>query len=270
MPDNQKSRVDYNPAQLDSFPLLKEKEKKLVSRLNKEYSLTKLLTATKNINALSIDFIHASAQIEGNTYDQLDTENLLEYGQTAGNKKYSDARMIINLREAFNLVLNLNYELDRKFLFNLHYLICNGELEFSELGSVRNSEVLIGGSSYIPAVGEEYLNSELNYLFTQLNTIEHPIEKAIYAHLNLAYLQFFKDGNKRTARMFQTAVLLKAGLVPLLFNAAQVRVYKESLIAYYETGIWDSYVDWFLNSYADMFDRLAPRTPVPRVMKEKN
>lgn len=52
-----------------------------------------------------MDFIHTSAKIEGNTYDKNDTLTLLEYRRTAGGKKYCDAKMILNLRDAYELFI---------------------------------------------------------------------------------------------------------------------------------------------------------------------
>jgi Fic family protein len=250
--------IKYNPDFLDRIPSLSEKESFLIQGYNLAYPLSRLLANARNVEALGIDFIHASAQIEGNTYSQIETEILIKEGQTAGGKKYSDARMILNLRSALDLVVNQEYEINKGFLFDLHSLICAGELEQKELGSVRSDEVLITGTDYVPLYGRDKINEELTYLLERLSQIDNVTERAIYAHLNLAYLQAFKDGNKRTARMMQTAIMIKSGLVPALFNKSHVTSYKESVLFYYETGDSTKYVTWFMKTYEELFEKLIP------------
>ncbi|MBR5675126.1 MAG: Fic family protein, partial [Neisseriaceae bacterium] len=43
---------------------------------------------------------------------------------------------------------------------------------------------------------------------------ENAFEQAIFLHCNTAYLQYFRDGNKRTARLLQTAAMVKNGVLP--------------------------------------------------------
>lgn len=254
----------YNPANLDKITLLTDDEIERIASFNRQYSLDRLLSVKKNVDALALDFIHASAQIEGNTYDKLDTLNLLELGQTADGKKYSDARMIINLRDAFNMAISRNHELGKTLLLDLHAEICDGELQGADLLGARTGEVFISGSSYVPAVGADYLEGELTYLFEQMQRISNPAEKSIYTHLNLAYLQYFQDGNKRTARMFQTAVMIKYGLIPLLFNEQGARSYMSALIQYYEQGETKPYTSWYMDNYREMFEKLIPVQYPPR------
>lgn len=52
-----------------------------------------------------VDFVYTSAKIEGNTYDRIDTDNLLRFGVTAGGKRHSDAVMLVNLRNGFEQVM---------------------------------------------------------------------------------------------------------------------------------------------------------------------
>ncbi|MFC3848206.1 hypothetical protein ACFOPX_06685 [Helicobacter baculiformis] len=69
------------------------------------------------------DFIYSSAQIEGNTYNKLDTLTLLEEGLTTEGKKYSDAKMILNLRNAFDVILKEDLPISLETFQNLHAIL---------------------------------------------------------------------------------------------------------------------------------------------------
>lgn len=69
--------LTYNPNYLENTDIFTTKELKLLEGLNQKVSLKKF----------GLDFIHTSALIEGNTYDKLDTQTLIEYGRTAGGKR---------------------------------------------------------------------------------------------------------------------------------------------------------------------------------------
>lgn len=58
--------IKYSPAYLEQIPSLTVEFITFVQEANQKYSLDKLLSNLKNVEALTIDFIHASAQIEGN------------------------------------------------------------------------------------------------------------------------------------------------------------------------------------------------------------
>ncbi len=66
------------------------------------YSLSEFLADTRNFEEATVDFVYTSAKIGGNTYDRLDTDNLLRLGITAGGTKHSDAIMLVNLQTAFD------------------------------------------------------------------------------------------------------------------------------------------------------------------------
>ena len=95
--------ITYNSAFLDNIDIFTPKELKILDELNAKVSLEKFLANKSYVDKFGLDFIHTSALIEGNTYDKLDTNALLEYGRTAGGKKYSDAKMILNLRDAYDM-----------------------------------------------------------------------------------------------------------------------------------------------------------------------
>ena len=106
---------------------------------------------------------------------------------------------------------------------------------------MSNLRALITGSHDIPLSSEALLDAELEVLLKVANTIDDVFERAVYTHLNLAYLQYFLDGNKRTARLMQTAVLADQGIMPLLLRVEDIIPYQTSVLEYFETGNYSSY-----------------------------
>lgn len=245
--------MKYEPSFLNHNPKLSEEQSGNMNGLNQRYGLSDFLNNNRSVEELEIDFIYSSAKIEGNTYDRADTEALLKYGQTVGGKKYTDAVMIINIRDAWRLIINRNKPVSFDLLKDIHYETMKGLLEKGQVGVLRDEFVSIGGTSYEPLIKREEINTEALYLFKTANKITDPFEKAIYLHCNIAYLQPFKDGNKRTARMIQTASLFNDDVIPLLFFKENVRDYISTVLNYYELGNTKDYSTYFAENYKAMF-----------------
>lgn len=90
----------YNPNFLNNSVILSDNQKEKLEFLANEFSLNDFTNNARLIDKISFDFIYSSAQIEGNTYTKADTLALIEDGITANGKKYTDAKMIINLRNS--------------------------------------------------------------------------------------------------------------------------------------------------------------------------
>ncbi len=244
----------YNPNFLDNIAVFTTEEKALLDTLNRKVSLSKFLANKSYIDKFGMDFIHTSAKIEGNTYDRNDTLTLLEYGRTAGGKRYSDAKMILNMRDAYELFIRENLAVNKNTLKDLHYILSDEMVADSERAMPRNEEVIIKGCEYIPLATAEKLDDELNYMFDKYTAIENAFDRAIYLHCNLAYLQYFKDCNKRTARMMLNVSLKQDGKMLYIPNEERVSEYLASVVAYYETGSYDKFKAYFINEYKGTVD----------------
>lgn len=85
-----------------------------------------------------------------------------------------------------------------------------------------------------------------------------PLEKAVFLHCNLARLQPFIDGNKRTARMVESLVLMKNNIVPIYSTKDEDFVrYRDGLLKFYETKDYSKYADYFLNKQIDRINKLS-------------
>jgi len=249
--------ITYNPNYLDNTDIFTSSEIKFLEELNQKISLKKFLDNKSYIDKFGLDFIYTSALIEGNTYDKLDTQALIEYGRTAGGKKYSDAKMILNLRDAYEIFIAKDLQPSKQTLKDLHYILSAEMIPENKRATPRDSEVTILGSNYIPLATKEKLDDELNYLFKIADTIENPFNKALYIHNNLAYLQYFTDCNKRTARLMLNVVLKNTLNMIYIPDEQYIKEYLKSIVTYYETGNYTLFKKYFINNYKKVIEMIV-------------
>lgn len=253
--------MQYAPSFVGFKSILTDADKQWLARLGRVYPLSRFRSDQRNYEETVVDFVYTSAKIEGNTYDRLETDNLLRFGVTAGGKRYSDAVMLVNLREGFERVMAVvaGDELDLDYLCDLHKVVMKDLLPAHEQGIVRTSDVQITASRYTPLSDASRLRTEVKFVLSEANRFDNPFEKAIYLHCNLAYLQYFRDGNKRTARLMQTAALVRSEILPLFFRDSLIDRYQKATLHYYETGDYALYVNFFKENYELAVYSLAGR-----------
>ena len=216
--------------------------------------LSKLSDLYSNeLKDLAVVWCYYSGKIEGNTYTHVETEALLKDGITS-EKKYEDAKMLKNLYNTFiseleyiNKGKNLEH-IDERTLFRVHKSISTGLVSNEESGSLRTRAVRITGTVYIPPKDLQEIKSRLSEILFNQEYYANPLERAIFLHCNIARLQPFIDGNKRTARMIESIVLMNANIIPVYSSKdSDILSYRKGLIAFYETEDYKLYADYFLN-----------------------
>lgn len=208
---------------------------------------------SNEIKDLAVVWCYYSGKIEGNTYTYVETEALLKDGITS-EKRYEDAKMLKNLYNTFISELEYinkgeNQEvINERTLFRVHQSISTGLVSNEESGALRTRAVRISGTEYTPPKSLQEIKSGLNEILFNQEQYTNPLEKAVYLHCNLARLQPFIDGNKRTARMLESIALMNADIIPV-YSAkdADILNYRKGLIAFYETEDYTIYSDYFLN-----------------------
>lgn len=205
------------------------------------------------IKDLAVLWCYYSGKIEGNTYTYVETEALLKDGITS-EKRYEDAKMLKNLYNTFTSELEYIHKfqnqeiINEATLFRIHQSISTGLVSNEESGSLRTRAVRISGTLYTPPKNQQEIKSKLNEMLFQQEEYVNPLERAVFLHCNLARLQPFIDGNKRTARMIESVALMNAGIIPV-YSAkdADILKYRKALIAFYETEDYSNYADYFLD-----------------------
>ncbi|MGH7575923.1 MAG: Fic family protein [Longimicrobiales bacterium] len=201
---------------------------------------------------LLIDLAWASSRLEGNTYDRLDTKNLLEHGVRAEGKAAADAQMILNHKKAIELLVEQAEEIDfnRHTFLNFHAALSENLLnDARDEGRLRTRMVHITGTTYTPLAIPQKLEELFDRLLQQARAIPDAFEQGFFVMVQLPYLQPFTDVNKRTSRLGANLPLIKANLCPLSFIDVPERAYIESTLAINEERRIEPLRDLFAWAY---------------------
>lgn len=211
---------------------------------------------------LAVVWCYYSGKIEGNTYTYVETEALLKDGITS-EKKYEDAKMLKNLYNTFVSELEYIHKggnqevIDERTLFRVHQSISAGLVSNEESGFLRTRAVRISGTEYVPPKNLQEIKSRLSEILFEQDKYSSPLEKAVFLHCNIARLQPFIDGNKRTSRMIESIILMNAGIIPVYSSKdADILNYRKGLIAFYEAGDYGMYADYFLKRQIDRISEI--------------
>ncbi len=189
------------------------------------------------LNHLLIDLSWASSRLEGNTYTRLDTQNLIEHGHAAEGKDLREAQMILNHKDAIELLVEQVEEIGfNTFTFlNLHALLSANLLaDPGESGRLRNRIVEVSGTVFHPLGIPQQIEQYFRLILEKANAIEDPFEQAFFIMVHIPYLQPFVDVNKRVSRLGANISLIKHNLCPLSFIDVPEKSYVEGTLGVYE------------------------------------
>ncbi|MEP3331643.1 Fic family protein [Sedimentitalea sp.] len=211
--------------------------------------------ARRILEQLLVDLSWASSRMEGNTYDILQTERLIKFGEEAAGKDRKEALMILNHKEAIQYVVeNLDeIGLRRPDLFAIHALLSDGPLADPAMsGRLRAMPVGISHSSYRPLDDAVTIAEEFGVFLHKAARITDPFEQSFFLLVHIPYLQAFADVNKRTSRVASNIPLLKSDIAPMSFTAMDDSKYIDGLIGVYELNnvslLREVYIDAYLAS----------------------
>lgn len=263
-PHTDRALARYREGLLDADPGLSQQS---VQRFDvvTGYTLTR-----RELAKFLIDFSCASSVLEGGTYSLLDTQALIEYGEKSAGKPVEDAFLVLNHKEAFEY-LHGNMSLDA--IYKVHDLLTSDHdlselkdtihfLPQDERGVVREyADVDIRFSTYLPpfrpATG--YLGDMLEKVLATAQGISNPVQASFYLLTRIAYLQPFRDGNKRTSRAMCNVPLVQAGMPPISFVDFGKQDYIISMLAFYELGDVRLAEQCFVQAYEKSISRLPNR-----------
>lgn len=188
----------------------------------------------RELERFMIELSWKSSQIEGNTYDLLETETLIKQRIEAAGHPKEEAIMILNHKDAFETILNKRLSFKKLSMADVIqlYNVLAKNLEIST--GIRAQRVRITGTVYEPMHNRHDLEEALKRLISHINKVDYPPEKALIAGAMIAYIQPFSDGNKRTSRMLANAILLAHGYFPLSYRSVDVNEYRKAIILFYE------------------------------------
>lgn len=197
--------------------------------------------------------------LEDINYTVPEVQTLLD-GITVGGHKLQDELITLNQIKAwryfFASIEDGSFSFDKDYVLRLHNLVANQEALI--WGEFRTGQVSISGTDYLPPKTAELnllwdnLEQEINQklLASQLVTIEiYRIAVLLFA--KMARIQFFFDGNKRTARMMMSGVLLSCGLPMINIPSKRKLEFNQTMIKYYDSEDFESLFNFMYSCIPD-------------------
>lgn len=259
LPIQQRTPVGYHRALLDAyrpnetFYLPAETRQQLfVSGQSPDGEHPAGTYARQIFSRLLIDLSWNSSRLEGNTYSLLETERLLELGETAEGKDAKEAQMILNHKAAIELLVEQAPALgfNRYTILNLHALLSDNLLADPQAcGRLRTRVVAIHQSVFQPLAVPQQIEECFDQVLDTAAAIRDPFEQAFFAMVHLPYLQPFEDVNKRVSRLAANLPLIRNNLCPLSFVDVPERAYIDGLLGVYELNRVELLRDVFVWAY---------------------
>jgi hypothetical protein len=204
------------------------------------------------LNRLLIDLSWASSRLEGNTYDRLETERLIQFGEAAEGKGAIETQMILNHKMAIEYLVHDagRVGVDSETVVALHALLSDGLLaDPMACGRLRKDDVAIGGSVYLPIALPQRIEELFGIVLDMAMEIRDPFEQSFFLMVHLPYLQPFEDVNKRVSRLAANIPLIRQNLSPLSFIDVPERAYVDALLGIYELNRVELMRDVFVWAY---------------------
>jgi hypothetical protein len=266
-PLNVRKPVGYNREFLDSYRpnetfYLSEEQRVHLAQVGKpNFDDQAAGTYAKQIlNRLLIDLSWNSSRLEGNTYSLLDTTRLIELGEAAEGRDRLEAQMIVNHKDAIEFLVNDAEAIgfNRYTILNLHGILAQNLLpDPGALGRLRRMGVGIGKSTFHPLELPQLIEECFNQLLDTATAIQDPFEQALFAMVQLPYLQPFDDVNKRVSRLAANIPFIKGNLSPLSFIDVPRTLYMDAILGVYELNKVDLLRDVFVWAYERSAARYA-------------
>jgi len=203
--------------------------------------------AREVLEQLLIDLSWSSSRLEGNNKSLLDTKELFELGEQAGPLD-EDTLMLLNHKSAIEFMVDAvpTEGITVPAIVDLQAKLMKDLLRDSrDIGSIRRRVVNIDGSVYSPSNIPTLLEETLKSIIDKVRHIRNPVEAAFFLWVNLAYLQPFADGNKRTSRLSANMPLLLYNCAPLSFLDVERTDYATAMLGVYEQRNVAAAVDLF-------------------------
>lgn len=274
-----KNPVDYNPGFLNAyipnktFYLNETLRQELMTMGRVEPVIRPAGTFARSIlNRLLIDLSWNSSRLEGNTYSILETQRLIELGETAQGKDIFEAQMILNHKEAIEYIVELTSEknITPHEVRSIHALLAYNLLENpGACGRIRNIAVNISGTLYRPSDNFHVLQESFNQFIEKFNQINDPFEQSFFALVHISYLQAFEDINKRTSRLVANVPLIKMNLKPFAFIKVKQEEYVQALLAVYKKNDINLMADWYFGAYQQSARYYSAVQQEPDIIKLK-
>ena len=198
----------YNETWLNQLDKIKE-------NYSKEQKKTPASAKEKEIENFMVKFTYNTQKIEGSKLTIRATANLLEKGETP-KKPLRDIKEAEAHKKIFYEMLNYPKDLNLQIVLQWNKTLLS-ETKPDVAGKIRNHEVAISGSQFIPplAIELEILLKEFFDWYNKNKGKLHPVSLSALVHLKFVTIHPFSDGNGRISRLMMNFILNRNGF-PML------------------------------------------------------
>ncbi len=197
--------------------------------------------------------------LEDINYTVPEVQTLLD-GITVGGHRLQDELITLNQIKAWQFLFvsieQGNFVVSKDYLLRLHGLVANQEA--LSCGEFRTGQVSISGTDYLPSKASqlnqlwEELEQEINAKLNANQSVTVEIYRmAVLLFAKMARTQFFFDGNKRTARMMMSGILLAHGLPMINVSAKRKLEFNQVMIDYYNSKQFQPLFDFMVSCIPD-------------------
>ncbi len=196
--------------------------------LKNKFNMTQeqnVFLAKRNI----VDTIWKSALLEGIPITFPETQTIYDGGNIA-HLGIDQLQIINNLKHAWKFcIMTINDNINLNYISSIHSLIGTNLVESP--GMMRIYDVNMGGTKWKPELPSK---EKMEQLLKEYSNNEIITDGAITLMCKLMKLQYFNDGNKRTAMLIANHEMIKNGKGIISIAKEFKEEFGEKLIAYYE------------------------------------
>ena len=174
---------------------------------------------------LRISITHHSNAMEGTTLSFGETKELLEHGNTAGNKPLAEQLVILGFAKAYDVIIreatNPHNVIDSGFIKDIHAIMFEDALNVSSqyiskpIGAYRLDERYIKGVD-IKLSLPHMISNDIENLFYKFKSNEMSLLDISDFHIEFEKIHPFADGNGRVGRLLMAYQAIQNNIVPPL------------------------------------------------------
>ncbi len=176
---------------------------------------------------LRISITHHSNAMEGTTLSFGETKELLEHGNTAGDKPLAEQLIILGFAKAYDVVIreaaNKDNIIDGSFIKDLHAIMFEDALKVSPeyiskpIGAYRLDERYIKGVD-IKLSSPNKISNDIENLLYKFNSNNMSLLDIAEFHILFERIHPFADGNGRVGRLIMAYQAIQNNIVPPLIE----------------------------------------------------
>jgi len=221
------------------------------------YKLNKLTLKQREelFRQLRISLTHHSNALEGTTLSFGETKELLEHGNTAGDKPLHEQLVILGFAKAYDVIVreatNRENIIDSSFIKDIHAIMFEDALKVSPqyiskpIGAYRVDERYIKGVD-IKLSAPNKISNDIDNLLYRFNSNNMSLEDIAQFHILFERVHPFADGNGRVGRLIMAFQAIQNNIVPPLIENEHRTEYltaindKDKLFKFIEDSIQNS------------------------------